>query len=302
MMRVSTLCLFLASVLGCLAQAPTQEKFRFDSAALIRDMETLSSDAYGGRKPGTDGHQKSQDYILKRFKEAGLQPQTHAFNAGQTQGTNIYVMIKGKREPNLYTVVTAHYDHLGTRGDQIFNGADDNASGTAALFALASYFKKNQPEHSLILVALDMEETGLVGAREFLAKPPVPKDQIALNVNMDMIGREDKGRLFAVGTVSYPFLKPYLQKVKATAPAKITFGFDGSAGWNDDWTSQSDHFVFHRAGIPFVYFGVEDEAQHHKHTDDPGTITKDFYIAAVDTILSSVITFDKNLGDIKKKR
>lgn len=301
-MRVSSVCLFAAAVLGCQAQTAKTTQSRFDSAALIRDMETLASNEYGGRRPGTEGHKKSQDYILKRFKEVGFGASSQTFKSGQVHASNIYVVIKGKRNPNLYTVITAHYDHLGTRGNQIYNGADDNASGTAALFALAAYFKKNQPEHSIILAALDMEESGLIGAREFVAKPPVPKDQIALNINIDMIGREDKGRLFAVGTVAYPFLKPYLQKTQAVPPAKIVFGFDGSPGWGDDWTSQSDHYAFHQAGIPFVYFGVEDKAQHHRHTDDPGTITKDFYIAAVDTILNATIEFDKNLGEIKKKR
>ena len=81
---------------------------------------------------------------------------------------NVVGRIDGTAAPGRYIVVSAHYDHIGVRNGQVFNGADDNASGTAALFALARHFSANRPRHSLIFAAFDAEESGLRGARHFV--------------------------------------------------------------------------------------------------------------------------------------
>src|SRR5690606_13875451 len=85
---------------------------------------------------------------------------------GFTEGKNAIGWIKGKTYPDQYIVLSAHYDHIGKRGDSIwFAGADDNASGTAAALAIAGYLKKNVPDYSVIIAIVDREETGLEGAR-----------------------------------------------------------------------------------------------------------------------------------------
>ena len=106
------------------------------------------------------------------------------------------------------------------RNGQIFNGADDNASGVAALLAVAARISASKPAHSVVFAALDAEETGLNGARAFLADPPVPREGIVMNVNLDMVARDAKNILFASGTFHYPFLKAYLKDV-ARAPVAL---------------------------------------------------------------------------------
>jgi Zn-dependent M28 family amino/carboxypeptidase len=197
-------------------------------------------------------------------------------------------------------VVTAHYDHLGVRGGQVFNGADDNASGVAALLAVAAQLSADRPNHSVLFAALDAEELGLRGARALLAKPPVPLEQMAMNVNLDMVARDAGNVLYASGTAHYPFLKPLLSDV-ARPPVVLRFGHDVAGARGDDWTRDSDHFPFHEAGIPYVYFGVEDEAQHHKATDDADTVTPEFFVGAANTILAAIRKIDSNLDTIVKR-
>jgi len=283
-----------------------------DSAQLFKDLDTLSTDAMEGRRVGTPGSAKALEYIIGRLKAAKVAPLTgtsfeHPFTFRGARGTadqtgiNLLGMVRGRRDPGRFIVVTAHYDHLGVVKGQVFNGADDNASGVAALLAVAARLAADPPEHSIVFAALDAEELGLHGARAFMAAPPVPKEAIALNVNLDMVGRDAKNLLFASGTSHYPFLKAYLEGV-ARPPVVLRFGHDVAGSKEDDWTRDSDHFPFHEAGIPFVYFGVEDEAQHHKATDDAETITREFFAGAANTILAALRRFDANLAKIAKKQ
>ncbi len=112
----------------------------------------------------------------------------------------------------------------------------------------------------MVFAALDAEESGLNGSQAFLKDPPVARDAIVMNVNLDMVARDAKNVLFAAGTSHYPFLKAYLKDV-AQPPVVLRLGHDmPNVKGEDDWTRDSDHYPFHQAGIPFVYFGVEDEA------------------------------------------
>jgi Zn-dependent M28 family amino/carboxypeptidase len=190
-------------------------------------------------------------------------------------------------------VLTAHYDHVGVRDGNIYNGADDNASGTAALLALAAHFKQNPPENSIIVAALDAEESGLRGARAFVDSPPIERSAILANINMDMVSRNDAGELWVAGTHHYPQFLPLAEKVAKTAPVKLRIGHDrpGVTG-QDDWTSSSDHGAFHEAKIPFLYLGVEDHADYHKPTDDAVRIKPDFFGRAVATVIQIVREVD----------
>ena len=282
-----------------------------DSAQLLKDLVTLSADDMEGRLPGTPGGAKARAYILRRFKEAGIQPIGASYerpftfrgrgDSSDVGGVNIVGVVQGRREPGRFIVVTAHFDHLGVRNGQIFNGADDNASGVAALLAVAARVSADKPEHSVVFAALDAEESGLNGAKAFMSDPPIARDAIVMNVNLDMVARDANNVLYATGTFQYPFLKAYLKDVART-PVTLRLGHDGTNPKEDDWTKDSDHFPFHEAGIPFIYFGVEDEAQHHKATDDAETVTKEFFVGAANTILAAVRKFDANLEAIKARR
>lgn len=266
-----------------------------------------------GRKAGTAGGAKARDYVAQRFKQSGLEfyaasPfQFFTFsepNASvEQQGANVIGYVKGKTFPDRHIVVTAHYDHLGVRKGEIYNGADDNASGTAALFAIGKYFSKHRPAHSIIFVAFDAEEGSGAGERKFVNEPPVDIRSIILNVNLDMISHNDRNELYAAGTHHYPFLKPYLEKIAASAAVKLLFGHDSpDLPPQQNWTTQSDHVAFHRAKIPFIYFGVEDHKDYHKPTDDFENINRVFYVHAVETILEAVKALDANLSTIQQQK
>jgi Zn-dependent M28 family amino/carboxypeptidase len=278
-------------------------------------VRVLAADSMEGRRAGTAANARARAYVLRQFQSAGLQPVPglsgfeqpvsvrNTRDSSIRNAVNVVGMVRGRTNPERYIVVTAHFDHVGVRQDQIYNGADDNASGTAALMEIARWFAANPPMHSIIFAALDYEEGGLIGARGFVAHPPVPASSIVLNVNMDMVGRNTKNELFAAGTSHYPFLRPYLDSVAARAPITLRFGHDDPNGPpRDDWTSQSDHGAFHRAGIPFVYFGVEDHPDYHQPTDDVERLMPQFFAGAATTVLDAVRTLDRNLAAIATHR
>ncbi|MCB1026026.1 MAG: M28 family peptidase [Acidobacteria bacterium] len=296
--------------IALLATPPvTQDEIKsktIDARRLLEDIKFLSSDEMRGRDTGSPESKTARSYILKRFKESGVKAigdnylQEFSFADRRDKkynGVNVIGKIAGKTEPGKYIVVTAHYDHVGVREGEIYNGADDNASGTSALFAIAKYFEKNAPKHSIIFVAFDAEEKGLQGARYFVDNLPVAQEDILLNMNMDMVSRNDKGELYATGTFHYPFLKPYLEAVQKVAPVKLLLGHDDPKLGRDDWTSQSDQGAFHRKKIPFIYFGVEDHKDYHKPTDDFDNIQPAFYVKAVETVLMAVKSVYENYKD-----
>ncbi|HUL72119.1 MAG TPA: M20/M25/M40 family metallo-hydrolase [Vicinamibacterales bacterium] len=280
-----------------------------DSTQLLRDLQTLSADDMQGRQVDTPGGEKARAFVIERFKASGIAPfgdtyeQPFAFAGGrgaaatERHGVNVEGHIDGTASPRRYIVVSAHYDHIGTRNGVVYNGADDNASGTAALFAVAKYFSQHRPSHSLIFVAFDGEEAGLRGSRAFVEHPPVDTATLAIDLNMDMIGREPDDKLFVVGTYLQPTLKPIVEKIAAAATVKLLVGHDNpNEKGVEDWTRDSDHYVFIQAKIPALYFGVEDFDQHHKPTDDYETMTYDFYVRAVETMVEAVKVFDLSLN------
>ncbi len=276
-----------------------------DAVALIEDVKYLSSDELKGRETGTAENAFARKYVRQRFEKSGIipfsenyvQPFSFSDRTGEKySGANLVGYIKGKAAPDKYIVISAHYDHVGVRNGEIYNGADDNASGTAALFAIAKYFDNKKPQHSIIFAAFDAEEKGLQGARYFVENLPVGQTDILLNINLDMVSRNDKGELYAAGTFHYPNLKPYIEAVQNNAPVKLLLGHDDPKLGRDDWTFQSDHGAFHRKNIPFIYFGVEDHKDYHKPTDDFENIQPKFHVNAVETILMAIKSIDENYG------
>lgn len=286
---------------------------RIDREALLRTLSVLAHDSMEGRRTGTPGNERARGFLLLRFDQLRLEPVgltrsqefefTDRRDGEAHEGLNIMGMVPGTRHPERYIVVTAHYDHLGVRNGEISNGADDNASGTAALLALADYFRDNRPAHSIVLAALDAEEMGLEGARAFVEQPPVPLDRIVMNVNLDMVSRSQAGELYAAGTYHYPFLGPLVEEVAADAPVSLLRGHDSpDLPPGDDWTTASDHGPFHERGIPFIYFGVEDHGGYHNPTDTFENITPEFYVAAVETILDFLLVADRDGQAILEER
>lgn len=285
------------------AAKPAEAK-QIDAARLLEDARALSADSMEGRGTGTKGGELARAYIVRRFTEAGVAPLWPAYEqpfelpSKGGRGVNVVGYVRGTKYPERFVVVTAHYDHLGVRDGQIYNGADDNASGVAVLLQLAAHYGGTaaaRPEHSLIFAALDAEEIGLVGAGELVKKFRAEKRDVALDVNLDMVGHSERGELYASGAYHTPTLRPTLERVAAGAPVKLLIGHDRPEQGHDDWTNQSDQYAFHKAGVPFVYFGVEDHKDYHKPSDDFDTLTRDFFVAAAETVLEAVRALDAEL-------
>ena len=167
---------------------------------------TLSNDSMQGRKAGTDGIEKAAKYIESEFKRIGLKSfnsdsfrqefkfiNPRSSNSELLTLSNVIGLLEGSKMKNEYVIISAHYDHLGKKdngdGDLIFNGANDNASGVAAVLMLAEYFKKaNINKRSLLFVAFTAEEMGLVGSNYF--GKTISPDSIIAGINIEMIGKE----------------------------------------------------------------------------------------------------------------
>jgi hypothetical protein len=274
-------------------------KTAIDAVQLLEDVKTLAADDMEGRKTGTAGNARARAYIVARFKASGIQPfgqgYTREFPSGDGKGVNVIGRVAGSRQPARHIVVSAHYDHLGLGGGRIFNGADDNASGTAALFALGKYFGAHAPRHTVIFAAFDAEEGSLSGSRAFVRAPPVPLSTIVIDLNADMIGRDANNQLFVAGTYGQPALKPYVERVAARAPVRLLMGYDNPKSGKDNWVPRSDQWPFIEAGVPGLYIGVEDEEHYHRPTDDYDNMTHAFFVNAVETLRMLVEEFDKGL-------
>ena len=272
-------------------------------------MSTLAAPSMEGRRTGTPANAKARAWIVDRFKAAGLAPLGASYELpftfqrrqqgndqpAEMPGVNVAGVCRGTgAKDDRAMVVTAHYDHLGVRDGAVYHGADDNASGVAVLVALARQCTQSAWMHDAIFVAFDAEEVGLQGARAFVSSPPIPRQRLAINVNLDMVARGDKGELYIAGTHHTPSLRKPLEPVASAASIKVLFGHD-SGGGQQDWTTQSDHGAFHAAGIPFLYFGVEDHPDYHKPTDTADKIDAKFFHESARTILNAVSAVDRAL-------
>lgn len=303
-----SIIIFLVSSCSSDQEAGFQDFSMIDSTELLGDVQYLSSDELEGRRTGEPGNIITQNYIEARFQSLGLkmagESYRHLFDFTNSRtdeefvdAVNLIGYVEGTFNQDRFIVVTAHYDHLGISDGGIYNGADDNASGTGGLLAAARYFSVNTPLNSILFIAFDAEEQGLSGARAFIQNPAFPLDQIALNVNMDMISTNFENELYAVGTAHYPFLKPFVEESVADAPIAVSFGYDTDE-WSQNWTMSSDHGPFHQVGIPFIYFGVEDHPHYHQPTDTFENINPEFYLKAVETIIGVIKELDANLDQI----
>lgn len=303
-------------------QATEQAQLDFNKDLVVNAIAVLANDSLEGRGFGATGNVKARQFLINQFKTIGVEP---AFASGYEQefshtltgrrrqrvfpvvnpgedysnvpdttlyGGNIIAKIDGKSEKTI--VITGHLDHLGIRNGEIYNGADDDASGTAALLAIADYFKNSNPKHTLIIAAVDGEEIGSPGCKFLAQNFPGGIENVVLNINMDMIAHNDNNELWASGTYYTPQLKEPLAKI--ATPLTLKFGHDNPNDKSiDDWTRSSDHRIFHDLEIPFIYFGVEDHADYHRPSDTFENINQAFYLDAVGLIINAVDQYDKSL-------
>lgn len=288
------------------APAVSQMPERLDWPQQLADLQQLASEAMAGRGTGQPGGLAAQHWLVQQFEKIGLIPagtegyrqpyQARSGKAADHQGAaNVLGKIAGTDPALPMLVISAHYDHLGVQEGQIYHGADDNASGVAALLALARYFKQHPPRHTLWFVAVDHEEQGMWGSRMLFEQQLLQPEQIKLNINLDMLSRDTARQLFAVGAYHQPRLEPVLQQLQQQSSVRLLLGHDRPqwlAGHTPDWTTGSDHHIFHQHGIDFVYFGVPDHPDYHQPTDTSDRIDPQFYREVSETVLSSLLLFD----------
>lgn len=250
-------------------------------ARLRKHVFTLAGPDYEGRRGA--GARKAGDYVLEHFKALKLEP---LFGDEFTQpipgpegkgeiGRNVGAILRGV-DPDLkdeWVIVSAHFDHLGTRGTTLYPGADDNASGVAMMLELARCFveEPSKPARSVMFLGFDLEEIGLFGSRYFVEHSPVPLERVALFLTADMIGRSLGGirgdRVFVMGTENAPGLRPWIESSAKGLP--ITPGLLGS---DLLLLNRSDYGPFRARKVPYLFFSTGENPTYHAPSDLPETI------------------------------
>lgn len=271
-----------------------------DTTQMQQDLQQLSSDAFMGRNPNNVAINLSYELIQNRLRQAGVDSFAigfeQDFSVSSTSRKNFLGVIKGSVSPNDYIVVSAHFDHLGKTVAGIFHGADDNASGVAAVLAMAKYFKQHPPKHSIIFALWDAEEVGLKGSDYFVNNLPatLSLSQLKFNLNLDMIARSDNNKLWACGIAHYPNYKYLVDSLQNRTTTQLGSGFDKSSD-SQDWTYLSDQGSFHRKGIAFIYLGVEDHADYHKVSDTYDKINLQRYFENANIAANILAMVDRKL-------
>ena len=244
-----------------------------------RHVDYLASDELEGRWARGETARTAAAYLARELEAAGLEPFGDAGSWFQQVAPDLAPNVVGVRRgtgPDAVLVV-AHYDHLeplaqaGEGGDRFYNGADDNASGTAAVLALGRVFGALEapPEASLVCVAFSAEELGLLGSKFFVQHPPLPLERMRAVVNLDMISRGEPDLIFCEGAAEAPDLVAAVER--ANARVGLTIRYDE----HPEWRGASDHAPFLRAGVPTLYFGVEDHPDYHRVSDHADRILPD---------------------------
>ena len=238
---------------------------------LTRHVYYLAGDSLRGRAAGSEDAAKAAAYIVSQFEEIGIQPYFEegwyqSFERGGTTYKNVVGVIPGN-DPVLkdeYIIIGAHYDHLGVRGDQIYNGADDNASGTATIIEMARILKSQQSQlkRSIIVAAFDAEEIGLWGSNYLSGKLDLSK--VKLMMSIDMVGWLEKGktlRFEGVATIKdgKRLLSEEAEKMHLDIKTK---NFESSI------LTATDTQGFAKKGVPTLAVTTGLKSPYHKPEDD----------------------------------
>lgn len=227
---------------------------------------------------------KSRDRITKRGKSCRVKMKpriklTLDKKTSSLQGQNILAFIEGTDKKDEIVVLSAHYDHLGKRGESIYNGADDNGSGTSAVLEVAETFmqgvKNNiRPRRSILFMFLTGEEKGLLGSEYYVKKPIYPLENTMVDINVDMVGRVDKkysenpNYIYVIGSDR---LSTDLHKINEEANQEFTqLVLDYTYNSEQDpnrYYYRSDHYNFAKNGIPAIFFFNGTHDDYHQASD-----------------------------------
>src|SRR5215207_6209914 len=254
---------------------------------LLDDIRFLSEDQLQGRMTGSPGADSAAAYLARRFSQVGLQPAAGGWlqsftvgrdapavrqtNSGAVVGRNVIGILPGRDRVlrNQTVVLGAHYDHLGTGGfgsldpdstGLVHNGADDNASGAAALIQVAARLAATPPARTVVFIAFSGEELGLLGSAYYVKQPIYPLSSTLAMVNLDMVGRLRNGRLIVYGARTAKEFPALLDSLNWYA------GFDLKP--QGDGYGPSDHSSFYAVKRPVLHLFTDLHEDYHRSTDD----------------------------------
>ncbi len=258
-------------------------------------LYVVASDEMEGRDTGSKGQKKAGDYLISQYQKNAISFPKGAkdyyqripaayLNAKRNENLpdseNIWAFIEGSEKPNEILVISAHYDHVGIKDGEVFNGADDDGSGTVALLEIAEAFKiakkeGHGPKRSILFLHVTGEEHGLHGSRYYSENPLFPLANTITDINIDMIGRRDEKHAASnnyVYVIGSDYLSTDLYNITEEANKKYV-NLDLDYQYNDRtdpnrFYYRSDHYNFAKNGIPSVFLFNGVHADYHKASDE----------------------------------
>lgn len=270
------------------------------SAELKENLYVIADDKMEGRDTGSAGQKKAGEYMIEQYKKWGISyppalgsyyqkvPSSAMKKYGETlpDSENIMAFIEGSEKPNEIIVVSAHYDHVGMKNGEVYNGADDDGSGTVAVMEIAEAFQEAKkkgygPKRSILFLHVTGEEHGLFGSEYYSDHPVYPLANTVADLNIDMIGRDDpenRGKQY-VYVIGSEMLSSELKKINEAANDK-TVKLELNYKYDDPKDPQrlyyrSDHYNFAKHNIPVAFFFDGIHEDYHKPTDTPDKIDYD---------------------------
>ncbi len=260
---------------------------RITPQLMARHIAALADDSMRGRATPSPEIEQAAVYVERLFRQANLRP------AGDSGGyAQRYPLANGASAPNVvgvlpgsdaalageFVVVVAHLDHIGigrpVNGDSIRNGADDNASGSAGLLAMAEAFAgAPRPRRSILFLSVSGEERGLLGSTWYAGHPTVPFDSIVGLINLDMISRNRPDSVFLNGWKKSTLSDLVCQLAEAHPELGLAVGPDIED--RPVTPSDSDHFPFQRRGVPYIFFYTGEHPDYHRVGDEPSRTDAD---------------------------
>jgi len=287
---VLALCL-IANHLG-FAQMETAKTYAetIQEQDLKELLYVYASDYFQGRETGTLGQKRAVSFLREFYQNRNIkaaqgtqdyfQPMELTIKGQAVATENVVAIVEGSSKPEEYIVISSHLDHEGIKNGKIYNGADDDGSGTVALLEIAEAFQAaaaegNGPARSIIFLHVSGEEKGLLGSRYYTDNPLYPLANTVANLNIDMVGRTDPKResdnrnyVYLIGTDR---LSTELHEISEAAnAASVKMELDYTYNAADDpnrFYFRSDHYNFAKNNIPVIFYFNGTHADYHKPTD-----------------------------------
>ncbi|ARN77446.1 peptidase M28 [Nonlabens spongiae] len=268
---------------------------------LKEQLYYYASDEMEGRYTGEPGQKRAVEYLKSQYEKMGVSggmtdgsyfqtiPESY-FKRIENDSENVLAFIKGTEMPEEVLVLSAHLDHVGMEDGQVFNGADDDGSGTIALLEIAEAFKKAKdegygPKRSILFLHVTAEEIGLHGSRYYSENPVYPLENTIANLNIDMIGRidprlkDDPNYVYLIGS---DMLSQDLHDMsemahkKYNSPLKLDYKYNGKEDPNRFYY-RSDHYNFAKNDVPVIFYFNGTHEDYHRPSDTPDKIEYELY-------------------------